>query len=118
MIGISVRADNGTYSPTASAAFPWLQKAIANERATADPDRRRRALEKPGPEGWNQIGTLRQQFALAMRPRPTKQQRKAERVADIIRENPDVFLPALLELLAASIGELVGELLAERSAAA
>jgi hypothetical protein len=65
-----------------------------------------------------QPGTLREQLALATTPRPTPPQFKVEHIASIIEHNPDVFKPLLMELLARSIGELVGEFVSERGAAA
>lgn len=46
--------------------------------------------------------------------RRKRQEKAAAFFAECIRDNPDLLVPILLDLLAGPIGELVGELLSER----
>jgi hypothetical protein len=58
---------------------------------------------RPGPQPWNQLGSLRTQLALARTPRPTPRERVVARLLDLLRDDiadiaTDVSLTVYQEL--------------------
>jgi hypothetical protein len=76
-------------------------------------------LDRPGPQPWNMIaGSVEEQLRRARQPRPGPSHALAQRIAEAAHAHPELIGPALFDLLAIDVAELVADLQSEASGGA